>query len=446
MSPQPMRVSALAAGIFATVCFAGPGVPASAAVLCVNPSGSGGCYSSIQAAVNAAKPLDTIYVANGRYREDVTIARPVSIVGQSDDRTIIDASGQSNGIYVDGLDNPGLRRVLVSHFRIEHANFEGVLITNAGFVTISSNDIVENDAVFAAGACPGLPAFETAEGEDCGEGVHLVGVTHSTIAGNYVAQNAGGILVSNETGATADNTITENVVSRNPFDCGITLAAHPPFGPPTGPYPITRNTISGNIVAENGLQGEGAGVGIFAVPGVGGMVTNNVVIHNTLVGNDIAGVAFHSHAPGDNLNNNSIIENYIARNGADEFDAATPGTTGINVYGVSPIRGTLILKNVIEHEQIGVAVKTDALVTAHLNSLDRTTTGVDNLGAGPVDATLNWWGCTKGPGAAGCSGVAGPTVTFTPWLPKPFTGSDEAHAGRSAFDHQHWDGSDHDHR
>src|SRR5438034_7527730 len=35
----------------------------SANTLCVNPAGSGGCFSSIQAAVNAANPGDTINVA-----------------------------------------------------------------------------------------------------------------------------------------------------------------------------------------------------------------------------------------------------------------------------------------------------------------------------------------------------------------------------------------------
>src|SRR6185436_5922560 len=46
------------------------------ATLCVNPGGTGGCFSTIQAAVNAATNGDTVNVEAGTYDEDVTI--PVS--------------------------------------------------------------------------------------------------------------------------------------------------------------------------------------------------------------------------------------------------------------------------------------------------------------------------------------------------------------------------------
>ena len=52
-------------------------------------------------------------------------------------------------------------------------------------------------------------------------------------------------------------------------------------------------------------------------------------------------------AAGQNLNDNLITGNYIAGNGADTEDAVTPGPTGINVFGVTPIIGTVISHNVI---------------------------------------------------------------------------------------------------
>jgi parallel beta-helix repeat protein len=423
---------------------------ADAASLCVNPAGSGGCYSSIQTALNAANPFDVVTVANGTYYESLTIAKPVTLIGENDDRTVIDAVSRANGIYIDGLDNPGLRRVVVSRFRIEHATFEGVLATDASYLTISDNDIVDNDqgltVVNDTPSCAGLPPFETGEDFDCGEAVHLIGVTHSTIAGNEITGNAGGILLSDETGSTTDNVISENVVERNPYECGITLAAHPSYPTPLAGYVISRNTIADNDVSKNGLQGEGAGVGFFAVPFAGGVVTQNVAIHNRLVGNSIPGVAFHSHAPGDNLNNNAIIENYIAYNGADRDDTATSGPTGINVQGASPIRGTLILENVIEHEAIDVAVRSDALVSVHLNAFDtRGGAGVRNLGTGTVDAVENWWGCPAGPASAACAQAAGPDIVVTPWLHQPFNGTDDGdrHHDHHGFVYEEHD--DHDH-
>lgn len=55
--------------------------PSSAATLCVNPGGTGGCFSSIQAAVNAAMPGDTINVAAGTYTEQVQINKTLTLKG-----------------------------------------------------------------------------------------------------------------------------------------------------------------------------------------------------------------------------------------------------------------------------------------------------------------------------------------------------------------------------
>jgi len=73
---------------------------ATAATLCVNPGGSGGCLGSIGAAVSAAASGDTIQVAAGTYKELVTIKLSLTLVGASPQNTIIDAMGLSNGIFM----------------------------------------------------------------------------------------------------------------------------------------------------------------------------------------------------------------------------------------------------------------------------------------------------------------------------------------------------------
>ncbi|MDE3135204.1 MAG: right-handed parallel beta-helix repeat-containing protein [Acidobacteriota bacterium] len=401
---------------------------AAASTLCVSPSGTNGCHTTIQDAVNAASPGDTILVKVGVYREGVTIGIPLSLIGANASNTIIDATGQSTGINVDGLDNAGLANVTISGFTIENANFEAIVVTNASNVTLWGNTIVNNNLGLDASAatCNGIPDWETAEGFDCGEGIHLSGVDHSTVANNMIAHNAGGILLSDDTGATHDNLITGNTTANNPFDCGITLASHPPaeVTGATSPFGVYHNTISDNVSSGNGvaIEGAGAGVGIFGfLPGAG--VYANVVVHNRLIGNGLPGVAMHSHAPGGNFRDNAIIGNYIAGNGADTEDAFTPGTTGINVFGVSAESGTVISQNIIKDEDIGIAVNTPALIQAHLNDLLVKGFGVDNLGSNPVDATQNWWGCSRGPGStAGCSSTDGPGITTWPPLGQPFHG------------------------
>ena len=235
-----------------------------ATTLCVNPGGTSGCYPTIGAAVEWArmdylqnKVIDTINVAAGIYTEDVMITTPLSLVGAGRGQSIINAMGLANGIYVDGIDNPGLSKVVVTGFTIENANFEGILVTNASFVTIFQNEVINNDKNFnpSGPSCPGIPDFETNEAFDCGEGIHLIGVDHSTVVNNTSEKNSGGILLSDETSATHHNLIMGNLFRNNPFDCGITLASHSPaprIGP-TSPPGVFSNTIAENSPPLMGL-------------------------------------------------------------------------------------------------------------------------------------------------------------------------------------------------
>jgi nitrous oxidase accessory protein NosD len=400
--------------------------PAGAATFCVNPGGKGGCLSTISAAVAGASTGDTIQVAPGTYSEDVIIGKSLSLIGANSANTIIDAKGQANGVYIDGLDNPGLSEVVVTGFTVQNANFEGILVTNASSVTIWDNRVVSNDLALnlSVPSCPGQPPFETNEGFDCGEGIHLSGVDHSTVAHNFLRNNSGGVLLSDDTGTTHDNLITGNIALDNSYDCGITLASHAlyPKLPSNTPRGVDHNTISDNDSSKNGLavEGAGAGVGLFVAP-PGLQTSGNVVVGNRLTANGLPGVAFHLHtaSSGQNLNDNLIAGNYIAGNGADTEDAATPGPTGINVFGVAPITGIVIVENLIKDEAVDVATNTPALVDVHLNNLLGKQIGVDNLDGGTVNAAENWWGCAKGPGSPGCTSVSGSNVVSTPFLTKP---------------------------
>jgi parallel beta-helix repeat protein len=406
---------------------------AAGANLCVSKHPGPECpYSTIGAAVAAASVGDVVQVSQGTYKEDVVVGKAISLVGANRNNTIIDATGLKNGIYVDGMDNAGLVGVSVSGFKVENANFEGILVTNATDVTIADNQVLKNNINLniTGGVCTDVPNFETNEGFDCGEGVHLSGVDHSIVANNLVEENSGGILLSDDTGATHDNLIMGNTVRNNPFDCGITLASHQLFapGPPTAAG-VFHNTITGNTSERNGTKvpGAGAGVGLFAAAPFN-KTYGNVVVNNIITDNGLPGVSMHAHAPGATLSDNMIAGNHISGNKADTDDTATPGPTGINVSGgdngsgmpLAVITGTVIAGNVIEEETIGVAVKTNSLVEAHLNNFVSLLDGVDNLDGGVVDARLNWWGCSRGPAAGGCAAVSGTDVLYLPFLTRPY--------------------------
>ncbi|HEX4228294.1 MAG TPA: right-handed parallel beta-helix repeat-containing protein [Bryobacteraceae bacterium] len=434
---RPSLLSALLGGICFIAC-----QPSFAATWCVNTGGTGGCKATIGVAVAAASAGDIIQVAAGTFAESVIIQKSLSLIGAGIGATTIDATGQPNGVFIDGtMGSPGtgVSGVVVSGFTIENANFEGILVASATDVTISENEVMNNNLALSQG-CPGLPAFETNEAQDCGEGVHLMGADHSIVDDNLVHNNSGGILISDETGPNHDNLVTRNTVNSNGYACGITLASHPAasLANPTSPlsFGIYHNTISENESSSNGLSnGGGAGIGLYA-QGPGAQTYGNVVIGNTITGNGLPGVAMHNHAappgaPAINFNDNSIIGNTIRLNAADSEDAATAGPTGINIYSLTPMTGTVVAQNVIDHESIDLAVNVASggagpQIQAHLNDFAPFgfrpyTQGISNTGGALVDATENWWGCSAGPEALNGCTKASSGVNFMPWLTQPAT-------------------------
>ena len=384
---QRTRVTLLQCLLYAiTALTAMSGIQASAATLCVNQNPKSGCpYTTIGAAVAAAAAGDTINVAPGRYAEDVHITQPVSLIGAGAQWTVINAKGLANGIFIDGINGaatitPGsntLVNVTVSGFSVLNANFErnsGAQRVERDLVGQSGQQAMIAPSKSATGLCPGIPDFETNEGDDCGEGIHLLGTDHSTVVNNTVENNAGGILLSDDTGPTNANLIQENEVRDNVYDCGITMASHAP-ATVTGSLRAVgrvRQYRRQKRVEGNGTAGSGAGVGMFA-PGPGNNLTyGNVVIGNSLTNNGDGGVAMHTHVPNPNIKlaDNVVTGNYIAGNGPDT-DVGTTDPTGISLLGTAAVTGTLITLNDIERELVDIAINNAAggVVVAHLNNL-----------------------------------------------------------------------------
>ncbi len=301
---------------------------------------------------------------------------------------VIDASSAptGNGVQIVG---PGGSGSSVEGFKIENAQFEGILVgtapvapsTNNGTpvasgqpvsdVRIEHNVIVNDDA--GAGGTAGQ-CFSTPEAPgDCGEAIHLVAVTDSEVADNYVANNAGGILLTDEFGPTSDNVVRGNVTANNLTDCGITLAGHssaavdPATGRPTGLAGVFDNLIEHNVTIGNGVKGQGAGVLMGGGAPFAG-VYGNVIRDNFMRGNGLGGVTLHQHLVGD-LNGNVIEDNTIGQNNldpdADFFPIVDNDTTAILVESGPPpgvpsslfpgqVKDTVIRGNRIFDNNIGI--------------------------------------------------------------------------------------------
>lgn len=73
---------------------------ATAKTICVNPAGTGGCYSTIQGAINVAIADDTVIVQPGTYNESISISNRIVLIGFGHDVTAVE--------YTGGLSKPAV--------------------------------------------------------------------------------------------------------------------------------------------------------------------------------------------------------------------------------------------------------------------------------------------------------------------------------------------------
>jgi nitrous oxidase accessory protein NosD len=340
-------------------------------------------FTTIGAAVAAARAGGTVVVCPGTYHEQVVISKPLSLTGQ---RAIIDQAGVTPAFQVTlpGLGTQTIyagvvivsSRVTLTGFTVKDAQGEGVLAAGLGApirdVLISRDAVVNNDT--GSTVPPSSPYFQcAAEGEvpgDCGEGVHFAGnIADSTIRDNYIARNSGGILMSDDVGPNHDNLIENNVVTDNQSDCGITVPGHNPNALNAAGVPqpkvagVYDNTIRNNVVTGNGTTGDGAGV-LFANGSAGTASYDNLVEGNYIAGNGLSGVTMHAHIVGpgqfEDLSGNRIVGNVIGKNNllGDTLDGP-PGPsdtqpTAVLVYSGGTAVTVKIARNYIFDNAIGI--------------------------------------------------------------------------------------------
>ena len=194
-------------------------------------------YPTIQEAINHANEGDTIYVRAGIYYEkQATINKPLSILGENRNTTVIDGNGAWVCVYVQSTHN-----ISISGFTIR--NGFGICSYNSQNVTISGNIISNN-----------------------GQGIILIGSTNNTISENIITLNSLSILLSD---GSSDNKVCENMITLNSGD-GVWL---------DNSY---RNIICENEVSKNGL-GTAPGYHVYGIRL--SYSNNNSIYHNYIIDN-----------------------------------------------------------------------------------------------------------------------------------------------------------------
>ena len=277
-------------------------VPASAATLTV---GAGGQFKTIQQAVDAAKPGDTVLVAPGTYTENVVVSKPLTITGNA----TVNAADSSKdvflitspGVHIDGLTisggETGVNVAGVASCAItnitEHGNVFAVYLANATNSVVSNNNLANNHY-----------------------GVYCDYATSTTIANNVATGEAGGCNAATYSDGiylyySDSNNVTQNNLSDNHV------------------YGISLFHSSGNDISNNTIQANDD-IGVR----LGEAADNNTLSFNTIGGSSQLGILI-LNAQGNRIYLNNFVNQTVATSDASAAILNSPEKLAYTYGGIN---------------------------------------------------------------------------------------------------------------
>lgn len=267
-------------------------------------------FSTIQAAVNAASPGDTVLVCPGTYPEQVTIAKNLTLSGLNSGNAgsavvVPPPTGlvvlppdtvTAPQVFVDGT-NGGVTQVVVSDLTVDAANN---LITSCTMPP----DIEAVYFLNASGTIENVLARNQnvkVNGLFCGTGIGLR-VTGNTVSSVVTVQN-NTVSAYDESGIFASLPMAQTTIRNNSIlgpgssntsttATGITL------------FDDVMATVSGNFIADNTN-------GLFGQNGIDVVGVNGAVISKNVLGNNGVGIAFYTFTGDPNSDNGTVTDNQV---------------------------------------------------------------------------------------------------------------------------------------
>ena len=327
-----------------------------------------GSTTSIQEAIEAAAPGDTVSVAPGTYTGPTVSVTKSDLTLEGSVAATIDASGNRYGITVGSKlefePGPTCPAFTVSNFKIrgltvENADDTGIFLFGVDGFEVASGRYLDNDEYGIFPRCShnglivknsggggddatiyvGVDHGVTVEGNDLtnGElGIELESTNESIVRGNKLKENTTGIFVIVLPGLPKSTTekalIENNVVQKN--------NRPNPFPPLCEGREIPGCTEE----FEDDLQLLPSGTGILNVGGSDVTIRNNQVINNGTVGVGVVQNPFL----GNSSERTIVTSNTIQQNGK----AVDPRSSGSGdfVYLDNPANGSCFSGNVFKTE------------------------------------------------------------------------------------------------
>jgi hypothetical protein len=273
--------------------------------ICVHPTGAGKCFTSIQAAVDAAKDGDHISIRAGKYIEQITISdKDLTLIGQSGVVIEAPAKMQDTLSAVGGAEGRPIILVTESEVTLYNLTVDGANSAEknaflSGITFVNAGGMIRNNLVRNMGfGKPQLPIIEEQPSYQ-GEGIVVANQAATprtvTIKGNRVINfNSIGITVfavadpNNPAVSTLTANVVDNVViaqgSNDVIDqWGIFLGGYN-FADP-------QSSVTGTI--KNNQISNQLTLSPHPLPGIGivTLYTYNVEIANNMIENANVGIA-----------------------------------------------------------------------------------------------------------------------------------------------------------
>ncbi len=242
----------------------------------VDASGDGD-FTSIQTAITASSPGDTIRVYDGTYLENVFINKRLAIIGNGSDTTVIDGQGLGHVITIAAHD------VTVIGLNITGSpGHAGISVTSRANTVIEDNWIHNNRYGIHASSSTGMLIGNNTVALNDWNGMLLGTLLDSIIRDNTFILNTGTsltLMISSSGNLVENNTIIDGSIGISVQDSSTqnTLRGNSIHGGSSDGIRITNsfdNTLDNNTMEQNNR-------GLFIQNSDGNFVTYNTVNENT---------------------------------------------------------------------------------------------------------------------------------------------------------------------
>ena len=418
-------------------------------------------YSTIQAAVNASSPGDTIIVRDGTYNENVKV-NIASLTIQSQNGTancIVSASNPSDHVFyvtasyvnitgltvrnATGADSAGIYLNIVDHCNISANNvtnnFNGIYLEWSDNNTITSNTAYNNwEGIFLEYSSNNNLTSNTAKNNYYGiylesssnnnltsntaynntqAGIYLYSSSNDTLTGNNVTLNGDGIYMNN----TRNLLLEGNTVMNNTAQ----------FGGGEGDGIRAAGVCNDTVIRGNNISYNNWGIDLYVGDFVNFTIVNNSMSYNpnagmwientsdsTMEGNEVSHATDATYGIGICLfssSNNTISDNTASNNshGIYLHSSSNNNTiTGNNasnnyidgIYLYSSSSNNFTGNNASNNDYCGISLESSSNNTIYNNYFNNTNNAYD-------DGT-NAWNITK---TAGTNIIGGPYLGGNYW-------------------------------